>query len=186
MIRLEPYNDQSAWAVLSQLDMNDLFEAHVECGAPVHPLELFSHWRNLVQASVATFVCVKASAAGSVPFAVVALARTGAFGEARAALLARDHKRFRPEIARAVRQFRRVLPDICRANEIHRVEARCWADHPTAPDLLVHLRFGFEAELAGFGRSGVVPYLQFARLFPPDGGESDPVAAEPETLNEEA
>ena len=72
-------------------------EAEVIRGAPSTHLALWADWRMMQAARVESWVAV--TAAGGVPFAVLAVANSGQAGVAEAALLARDHRAFRRPLA---------------------------------------------------------------------------------------
>lgn len=161
MIEVRPYEDQAAHAVLGFLDIHDHIEAELVRGQAAGGLALFADWRAMRGAWVAGHVF--ATRQGQ-PFAVGAIVNTGQAGVASAALLARDHSRFRRPLAALALRIAAELPAFCRRNGIHRVEARCWAGHPTAPRLLHALGFTPEARLPGFGADGSAEFLQFALL----------------------
>lgn len=160
MIELRPYEDLAAHAVLTRLDVADQMEAGLVRGAAAAGLALFADWRSIQGLCVGSVVIC---AAGT-PFAVACLSHTGQAGVVQAAFLARDHRRFRLPIARAAVAIRAGLPEFCAARGIRRIEARCWADHPTAPDFLYSLGFAPEAVMDGFGASGAVRFVQYARV----------------------
>lgn len=158
MIELRPFDDLAAMAVMSRLDASDRLEAEVTRGAPTNHLALFAEWRSMQPAAVVSIV---ASAAGQ-PFALLMLVNTGQSGVASAALLARDHARYRRQLAKFAAAIRREMPAYCAERGIHRVEARAWADHPTASTMLAALGFHHEADMPGFGPSGSATFRQFA------------------------
>ena len=165
MIHVRPYDSQSAYAVLARLDLSDHIEAELIRGAPVVGLDLFADWRSMRGAWVAGHVfCTR----WQHPFAVGAIVNTGQAGVAQAALLARDHAAFRRPLAVLARRLARALPELCAARGIHRIEARCWAQHPTAPRFLSHIGFRHEADMPGFGADGRAVFSQFALTVPPE------------------
>ncbi len=166
MIEVRPYDDLAAHAVLSRLDLHDQIEAELVRGEPTGGLALFADWRSMRGAWVAGFVFCTAASRGAAPFAVGALVNTGQAGVAQAALLARDHSRFRRPLAELALRLAVELPAFCTDAGIHRVEARCWRAHPSAARLLQMIGFHHEADLAGFGADGRQVFSQFA-LFPP-------------------
>jgi hypothetical protein len=169
MIELRPYDDLAAMAVLSRLDASDRMEAEVMRGAITNHLALFAEWRSMQPAAVLSLV---ASVAGQ-PFALLMLVNTGQHGVASAALLARDHARYRRPLAQFAAAIRRDMPRYCADRGIHRIEARAWDDHPTASSLLAVLGFKHEANMPGFGPRGTVTFRQFAWLTP--SRPADPV-----------
>jgi hypothetical protein len=62
--------------------------------------------------------------------------------------------------------IRAEMPAFCARAGIHRIEARCWAGHPTAASLLAALGFTHEADMPGFGPGGAATYRQFAWISP--------------------
>jgi len=153
-------------AVLSQLDPFDLLEAQFVRGAPVTHLALFADWRAMRCAWIASYI-LTTGRDGRRPFAVLAVGHTGQAGVAQAAFLARDHVRHRLAIGRAAVLIRDGLPPFMDAHGIARIEARCWADHPTAPGFLTRVGFKFEARLPGFGGAlASTTFLQFALVAP--------------------
>lgn len=163
MIQARPFTSLAAMAVFRQLDASDQMEAELLRGAPTPALDLFADWRGAAQGCLINLVFE--TAAGT-PFAVLALAHTGVAGVAQAALLARDHARYRRHLAELAVLIRARMPGWCVEHGVRRVEARCWASHPTAPRLLRHLGFVMEAPMFGFGGHGRATFLQFAATFP--------------------
>lgn len=182
MIQARPFTSLAAMAVFRQLDANDQLEAELVRGAPTHALDLFADWRGAARGCLVNLVI---ETGGGTPFAVLALAHTGVAGVAEAALLARDHARFRRQLAELAVMIRARMPGWCRENGVRRVEARCHASHPTAPRLLRNLGFVLEAPMFGFGGHGRATFLQFAATFPADPSPAapapDPVCPDPAT-----
>lgn len=163
-IGIQPYDDHGAMAVFRDLDAHDLMEAHLVRGQTMGHLGLFADWRAMRPAWVEGHVL---TIRGD-PFAVLAIVNTGQAGVAQAAFLARNHARFRPQIAQAAVMMRICLPVLMQDRGIHRIEARCWADHPTAPRFLAALGFEMECVMPGFGADGRACFQQFAAtLVPP-------------------
>lgn len=160
-ITLRPYEDHAALAVFERLDPLDHREAEITRGAAATPLALWADWRAMQPATVISLVaCVDAT-----PFAVIALGNTGQGGVAQAALLARDHVRFRPQLRRLAAMIRTDIWHECYRRRIHRIEARCWAGHPSAARLLSLLGFAHECRMPGFGL-GQHDFHQFAWTLP--------------------
>lgn len=162
MIAARPFDDFAALAVFRQLDPHDLIEAAAVRGGEVTHLSLWFDWRAMEGARVLSRVIED----GGQPFAVLALSHTGQAGVAGAAMLARDHRRFARPLAALAARIRRDMPAFCAGLGIHRVEARCWAAHPTAALLLTRLGFAHEADMPGFGRTGRETFRQFAWTAP--------------------
>lgn len=160
MIELAPYDEVAALAVFRQMDLHDLMESRLIRGMAAHHLQLFAEW-HAAQGGLVLSLVARDRAQG-VPFALLALGQTGQHGVAQAALLARDHGRFRRELAQAGLRIRLELPEICSGLGIHRIEARCWRDHPTAAAFLRACRFRHECDMPGFGPKGAFTYRQFA------------------------
>lgn len=147
-----------ALPVFRQLDPHDFMEAELIRGQAANGISLWADWRAVEAIRFLSFVAL----AGQTPFAVFGLANTGQAGVASAALLARNHQRFARPLARLAVTIRRHMPAEAAARGIHRIEARCWAGHPTAADLLAGLGFAHECDMPGFGLTGSVTYRQFA------------------------
>lgn len=165
MIELAPYSEVAALAVFRQMDHHDLMESRLIRGTAAHYLQLFAEW-HAAQAGLVLSMVVKDLGRGGAPFAVMALGNTGQSGVAQAALLARDHQRFRRPLARTGLEIRRRLPDFCAELGIHRIEARCWRDHPTAARFLRGCMFKHDCDMPGFGPRGAFTYSQFAWTHP--------------------
>jgi len=151
-----------AHAVLSRLDLADQTEAELARGAAMTGLALFADWRAVRAAHIVSQV----AHANGQPFAIFALAHTGQAGVAQAALLARDHARWRMALARLVIMIRYGMPRFCQEHGIHRVEARSWAGHPTAHRLLAGIGFDHECDMPGFGAAGRATFAQYAWTSP--------------------
>lgn len=163
MITARPYDDLSAMAVIRQLDPHDQLEADLTRGAPSTALSLFAEWRSMEAIRLSSLVAHRRD---GIPFAIFGLCNTGQAGVAGAALLARDHARFRRPLAELAIAIRAGMPRFAEDHGIHRIEARAWAGHPTASALLTALGFTHEADMPGFGLSGTVTFRQFAWINP--------------------
>lgn len=161
MIQLRPWDDLAAYAVFRALDACDLMEAELVRGQACGGLGLWADWRSLEPLRLASFVALTA---GGTAFAVFGLVNSGQAGVAGAALLARDHRTFRQPLARLALALRDELPGFARARGVHRIEARSWSDHPSAPRLLTALGFRREARMPGFGQDGRTEFHQWAWL----------------------
>jgi hypothetical protein len=162
MIQARPFEDLAAMAVLSRLDAADQLEAELTRGASVTTLSLFADWRAMEAYRAASFIAFSRGR----PFAMFALGHTGQKGVASAALLACDHARHRRPLAELALTIRNAMPAFCIERGIHRIEARAWADHPTASTLLTALGFRPECDMPGFGLTGQITFRQFAWLSP--------------------
>lgn len=159
MIAVRPYDDMTALLVFQRLDPMDQMEADLLRGSASAALQLWADWRGVQPYRILSFVALTP---GQTPFAVFGLSHTGQAGVAAAALLARDHLRYRREMVQLVRLIRTHLATECKERGIHRIEARAWADHPRAAGLLRALNFTHECDMPGFGLTGQVIYRQFA------------------------
>lgn len=161
MIAVRPYSDLAAMAVLSRLDPHDILEAEAVRGEPVTHLSLFADWRAMEPARLASWVAYDDDRFGR-PFALVALAHTGQRGVAGAALLARDHRRFRRPLVELARLIRTEMPGWCTDAGVSRIEARAWSRHPRASAFLGLIGFDHECDMSGFGHDGSETFRQFA------------------------
>lgn len=159
MIHVRPYEDLAAHAVLGSLDPYDFLEAEITRGRATTGLELFADWRAMNAARMESWVLVTGA---GVPFGLIGLAHTGQAGVAQAALLSRDHRRFRWPLAQAAARIRRDLPAYAEKTGVRRIEARAWGGHPTACDLLYAIGFEPEALMRGFGPDGRDEFVQYA------------------------
>lgn len=165
MIKITRYDDVASLPVFRLMDKNDFTEAEIIRGAVANPIQLWADWRAVEGFKVFSLMAYTGQAA-TTPFAVFGLSHTGQSGVAAAALLARDHRKFRWPLARLAATIRAQLPAEARAQGIHRIEARAWAGHPTASNLLIALGFTHEADMGGFGPAGSQTYRQFALILP--------------------
>jgi hypothetical protein len=166
MIQPRAYEPAGALAIMQRLDPHDMMEAALVRGRSASGPELFADWHAMQGARVASWLLVSAPSRGAVPFGLVGLANTGQAGVAQAAFLSRDHARFRRELVAAAGLIAREMPVFCAQTGIHRIEARAWADHPTAARFLTALGFECEARMPGFGPTGAATFLQFAWVSP--------------------
>lgn len=172
MIRVRPFDDLSAMAVFHQLDVNDHIEAELVRGATYSALGLFAEWRMAqAQGPLSLIAC---TGPAERPFALFALGNTGQAGVAEGALLAARHDRNRMALARLALAIRDKMPAFATETGIHRIEARCWAGHPSASRLLAAMGFEHETDMPGFGPAGAHTFRQFAWTRP-----STPDAAPP-------
>lgn len=163
MISVRPYEDLAAYAVLSRLDPVDLLEAQVTRGRPTTTLEMFSDWRAANGFRLASWIVF--TGAGE-PCALVGLSHTGQAGVAGAAMLARDHARFRRPLAQAASMMRSRMPAYAAETGVRRIEARAWASHPSGCDMLARIGFRVEAVMPGFGPQGIDRFVQYAWTAP--------------------
>jgi hypothetical protein len=165
MIDARPYDDHAALAVLANLDPMDHAEACAVRGAYANGYQLWADWRAVQGFRLESRVFHTGPGMGARPFAVVCLTHTGQAGVAQAAFLACDHHRFRRHIAQACVQIARALPQLARDTGLRRIEARSWAEHPTAPRFLRACGFASEVRMSGFGGDGSQSFVQYARVF---------------------
>lgn len=159
MINLRPFDDFAAMDVIRNLDPFDQLEAEATRGATSSHLAIWADWRAMQGATVKSWVV---STGAGTPFALVALGHTGQGGVAQAAMLARDHRRFRRELVALAVAIRDRMPGFCNELGIHRIEARAWAGHPRASTFLQLVGFKFETDMPGFGPRGTETFRQFA------------------------
>ncbi|MEO1024035.1 MAG: hypothetical protein AAFX07_00595 [Pseudomonadota bacterium] len=164
MIELRPYSDLDAWSVFRFLDGNDFAEAEAVRGSAASNIGLFADWRQVEGARLTSSVVAGKRPSGYEPFAVVAMCHSGQAGVAQAAMLAKDHRKWRRELVELGSLMRRRLVPICEEFGVHRIEARCWNRHPTASRFLEFIGFQFETDMPGFGGSGQVVFQQYAFL----------------------
>ena len=182
MIRLRPWEDLAAMAVFHRLDVNDHIEAELVRGASCTALGLFADWRMAQAQGPVSLVAVTGPA--DRPFAVLCLGHTGQAGVAQAALLAADHSRHRVALARLAVAIRQRMPAFAAETGINRIEARCWAGHPTAARLLTAMGFAHEADLPGFARDGTQTFRQFAWTRPTAPDTAPPAHPDPDPEKE--
>jgi len=170
-IEIVDYTPQDADRVFKFIDLNDETEALHARGFAARPddfnLQIMLDWHGGQAFRIMSCVgLLKGKSKVSAPFAVFAIGHTGQSGVAQAALLAKHHFGFTRELAELVILIRHALPTIAADHNIHRIEVRSWANHPTAPNLLSALGFEKECTMLGFGATGMDEYHQYARLFP--------------------
>ena len=160
-ITLRPFTDQISFNVFQGLDPMDVLEAEIVRGGGVASgAALWADWRSIERGRVISHVvCDKDT---DQPFAVVGLAHTGESRVAQAALLSKQHSKYRRQLLELAIVIRKMLPTVTEQLGIHRVECRCWADHPTAAGVLTLVGFHQEAVMQGFGAGGRTSFLQFA------------------------
>lgn len=160
------WTDLAAFEVFKHLDPHDHREAEMARGIAQTHLSLFADWRAVLGQMVFARVISERRTGAEHPFAVLGLTYTGLAGVAEAAFLARDHARYHRQVAAAALLIRAQLPTVAPALGIHRIEARCWAGHPTAATFLKHIGFSHEVDQRGFGTSGAETFRLFAWVAP--------------------
>lgn len=159
-IQSTPFENFAALAVMRDLDPQDFLEAQIARGGVADFLDFWADWRA-AQPWAALSLVLKSEA--GTPFALLAVARIpGLAGFAQAALVSRPHRRWRRELVQAAKDIRAGLPGWADDAGLTRIEARCWAGHPTAAGFLSACGFHQEAALRGFGPDGAAIFLQFA------------------------
>lgn len=161
MIDVAGWDDEEAFAVLSDLDPHDALECMVDDGTAT-ALGRFAIFRD----AMARGGEVAVVRSRGEPFAVLALVPIAA-GVAGAGLLARDHRRWRRPLAVLAARIRRQLAEAAASGRgaYRRVEARTWADHPTGARLLEACGFRHECDLRGYGQ-GHATFRQYAWVMP--------------------
>lgn len=160
MILVDEYDDLAAMAVLRNIDPCDRLEAQAVRGEVVTHLSLFGDWRAARSLHVLSLVIRDQRSHEAI--ALLALANTGQHGVASAALVARNHQRYRRQLAALARVIRSDMPGFARKAGIFRIEARAWASHPRASKFLQLVGFTHECVMPGFGRDGSEQFVQFA------------------------
>ncbi len=173
-VTLEPFTPEAALQVLTKLDEMDQFEAQLMRGDEADSYELLAGWMALRQQGAACFVGV----VDGQPIAVMAIVPGVTPGLGHAAMLACDHKQWKRGLVALVRLIRDGFPAQARVMGLHRIEARSWAGHPTAPSLLRAIGFELEAHMVGLGQSGEVNLKQWVWL-------ADYIPRLPSTINKE-
>jgi len=161
-VHVKPYSDHAAMSVLSRLDPSDQAEADQVRGERSSHLQIFADWRAVEPARVVSLVLCAGTESAPIPFAVLGLANTGQAGVASAALLARDHIKYKRHLLATCLLIRDRMPPFCTENGIHRIEARTWGPHPRASLFLRGCGFAYETDLHGCGRDGRTVFRQFA------------------------
>lgn len=160
------WTDLPAFEVFKHLDPNDHREAEVARGIDQTHLSLFADWRAALGQMVLARVISERRASAEHPFALLGLTYTGLAGVAEAAFLSRDHALYRRQVAVAAILIRETLPTIAQQLGLHRIEARCWAKHPTAAQFLDAIGFAHETDQLGFGVTGAETFRLFAWVAP--------------------
>jgi hypothetical protein len=158
MISLGAYDPAAALIVFRDLDPCDLMEAQVMRGSAAHFAKLMAEW-DAVQASAPLSLILKQ---GGIPFGVLLVGNTGQAGVGQAALLARNHRRFRRGLWAAGRAIAQDMPAWCDDRGVHRIEARAWSGHPRAGVFLRLCGFRLEVAMPGFGATGAETFHQYA------------------------
>lgn len=162
LANLEPFNPADALSVFSDLDENDMLEAQLTRGDAADPYDLLAGWMALEAQGAVCFIGDIDLPYEGPPIAVLALAPGSTPGLGHAAMLARDHKKWKRALVPLVRIIRDRLPAVAATMGFHRIEARSWAGHPTAATLLRATGFELEARMTGFGQSGEINFNQWA------------------------
>jgi hypothetical protein len=166
MISIRDFDDMAALSVFQFLDPDDRREAELTRGAASTGFGLWADWRAVRGGHVLSIVAHVSDHPGATAFAVLALGNTGQSGVAQAALVARDHSKFRRPLAELALAVRTGMPRFCLERGIHRIEARAWSEHPRASRFLEAVGFTHETDMPGFGADGAVTFRQFAWLSP--------------------
>ncbi|MGR3456072.1 hypothetical protein [Pseudooceanicola sp.] len=162
MIELRPYDLHAAWSVFQNLDAHDHIEAEMTRGFSVPSLQLLTDWHAIEGARLLSLTVATGHNGWGTPFAVLGLMNTGQGGVAQAALLSRSHEKFRRPLAELGLRIRNGLAAFAVETGVHRIEARCWAGHPTASGFLTACGFTCDCDMPGFGSDGRATFRQFA------------------------
>ncbi len=165
-IEVRSFDDDLALQVMRNLDVNDALEVHMMRGRATSPLALWADWRAVNAFRAASIVAVARRRNRWVPFVVLGVAATGVPHIGQGAMLACNHVEFHDELVRFLLTVRQELPGFALNHKLNRIEARCWADHPSAANLLEAIGFKHEGDLDGFGEGGNVRLRQFAWINP--------------------
>ncbi len=163
LVTIEPFNPALARCVLSDLDENDRLEAQLMRGDMAGGYDLLTDWMMIQRQGAACFIGYCDDPEPS-PIAVLAIVPDTVPGLGHVAMLARDHRRWKRQLVSLVRQIRRRLPVQAQHMGLHRLEARSWVGHPTAPTLLRAIGFTPDATMTGFGFSGEIRLRQWSWL----------------------
>lgn len=167
-ISADPYSDARAHEVFSGLDADDLREAELYLAQPVNRMGLFALWRSGQGSAlrIGSYVLSARDRTGVRAVAVLSCSMNGIAGVGEAAFLARDHGRNRRAMVAAARFIRDGIEAFAAENHLNRIEARCWADHPTAGRFLKAIGFKHECDMRGFGPAGGETFCLFAWVAP--------------------
>lgn len=158
-VTISDYTPEAAEVVFRDLDPWDRLEGEVMRGA-VRPAAVhFADWHAMQAQFLLSWVF---STPAGAPFAVAGAVNSGFAGVAQVAFLSRDHAKWRGSIARSALLLRRIIPVAARETGLHRLEARCLADHPTAGRFLTLLGFRMEARMPGYGATGAHEFRLFS------------------------
>lgn len=169
-IDIASFAPDAALKVLQNLDVNDALEASLMVGGfdPVATLAQFHLSRGGAHEMAIAYA--KRPSGQRIPFSLVAITPTGFPGVATAQMLSCNHEYFQRELAALATTMRDAMADFVADQNLSRIEARCWDNHPTAPGFLAAIGFARETPdaLRGFGASGAIGVLQFAWTKAPD------------------
>jgi len=161
-VTLHAFHQVAAAEVFRDLDPWDQAESEVALGQKIPPERMAELWGDMGDMTLYQAVAAWQGQA----FAIFSLSFAGMVGNASAALMARDHRRFRRPLAQLALRIRAELPGCAYDLGITRIEARSWAPHPTAGGLLAALDFHHECDVAGLGPDGRSIFRQWAWLAP--------------------
>ncbi|MDF2235382.1 hypothetical protein P2H44_22735 [Albimonas sp. CAU 1670] len=154
-LSLTPLTCGPALRVLQELDPQDRREAGCALNGDASPDFLLREFLRRQGEGGHVFVAWSHRPEGGAdPFAILGVAAIIASGVGSAALLARRHDRWRPQLRALAFALRVDLPPWARLQGFHRLEARSWSDHPTAGTLLGAIGFRHELRLVGFAAGG--------------------------------
>lgn len=159
---LVPFQDGAAVHVLRGLDPADRDECVLTSPLMGDHYALHRCWASIPALPGSNHVVMSARTLR--PCALFMANPTGVDGVASVALLARDHRKHWRELAELCLCLRSQLPVYAQKMGLHRIEVRCWEDHPTAPRLLRAMGFQIEGVLRGFGPEGQHRFIQFAMI----------------------
>ena len=154
-LSLGPLHLWPAMDVLGHLDYSDWWEATLALGRePDGDLLVRELLRREAEGAHAFVVWKHNPGGGATPFAVLAVVQLVAQGVGSACLLSKNHLMWPGPLRMLAYALRRDLPAWAAAHGFHRLEARSWAAHPSAPRLLRAIGFEREARMPGFAANG--------------------------------
>ncbi|SFI60522.1 hypothetical protein [Albimonas pacifica] len=150
-LSLTPLQPRAALEILGDLDACDRREAALALGGACDAEDLLRGFLHRQQQGAHVFVAWShRPEGGAAPLAVLGVDELLARGVGSAALLARPHRRWAGPLRALAYALRQDLPLWARATGFHRLEARSWAEHPTAGRLLRGIGFRHELRMRGF------------------------------------
>ncbi|MEO0681136.1 MAG: hypothetical protein AAF192_12055 [Pseudomonadota bacterium] len=146
---------EALMAVLADLDPADRREADMEGLPAADPEALAQGFCAATAGGGMVWVVWHApDGRGADPFAICAMGPAQGPRCAHVGFVSRPRSQFRRPLGCLGVWLRRSLPAAARTRGARRLEARCWAEHPTGPGWLQALGFAREGVLRGYGLGG--------------------------------